>query len=64
MLASWLRERDQEREERAKELGRQEGQEARDEEWRLWYERFQAAQREGREFSEPPPERPSHKNDR
>lgn len=62
MLASWLRERDQEREQRAKEQGREEGREARDREWRAWYERYQAAQREGIEFNEPPPERPADKN--
>ena len=69
MLASWLRERDQEREQKAKEQGlqegrqegRQEGQEVKDREWRAWYERYQVALREGREFSEPPPERPVDK---
>ena len=66
MLASWLRERDQEREQKAEERGRQEGwqegHEKRDQEWRAWYERYQAAQREGREFNEPPPEKPVNGN--
>jgi hypothetical protein len=66
MLASWLKERDQKRElaaeERGLEKGLEEGREAKDREWRAWYERYQAAQREGRPFDEPPPERPVHHN--
>ena len=58
MLASWLRERDQEREQKAEERGRQE----QDRQWRAWYELLQTAQREGREFNETPPEKPSHRN--
>ena len=42
--------------------GWQEGQEKRDQEWRAWYERLQAAHREGREFNEPPPEKPVNGN--
>ena len=66
MLASWLRERDQQKEQEAEERGRQEGlqegQEKRDQEWRDWYERYQVAQREGKEFNEPPPKRPGNGN--
>ena len=36
--------------------GRAEGRVEIDQEWRAWYERMQAAQREGRAFSEPPPD--------
>ena len=83
MLASWLRERDQQRiqeaEERgriigleqareegrreAREEGRREGRKKADQEWRDWYERYQVAQQEGREFNEPPPDRPGKGND-
>ncbi len=35
--------------------GRQEGRASRDAEWRAWYERMQAAQAHGEEFTEPPP---------
>ncbi len=31
-------------------------------EWRAWYERMQAAQREGRPFDEPPPPPPENRN--
>ena len=58
MLASWLRERDQQREQEAEERGRQET----DQEWRDWFERYQLAQQEGREFNEPPPQRPGKGN--
>ena len=37
-------------------VGRAEGRVEIDQEWRAWYERMQAAQREGRAFSEPPPD--------
>ena len=63
MLASWLRERDQERVQRAKEKGWREGRKKADQEWRDWYERYQVAQQEGREFNEPPPDRPGKGND-
>ena len=55
MFASWLKERDQKRELAAEERGLEEGREAKDREWRAWYERYQAAQREGCPFDEPPP---------
>ena len=58
MLASWLRERDQQKEQEAEERGRQET----DQEWRDWFERYQVAQQEGREFNEPPPQRPGKGN--
>ena len=31
-------------------------------EWRAWYERMQAAQREGQPFNEPPPAAPENRN--
>ncbi len=37
---------------------RSEGETQRDREWRAWYERQQAAFREGRPFTEPPPALP------
>ena len=53
MLAQWLKERDQRKEreavkeaQKATELNQQ---------WQAWYERQQAAFREGRPFDEPPP---------
>jgi len=36
--------------------GRVEGRVEINQEWRAWYERMQAAQREGRAFGEPPPD--------
>ena len=56
MLAQWLKERDQRKEreavkeaQKATELNQQ---------WQAWYERQQAAFREGRPFDEPPPAGP------
>ena len=53
MLAQWLKDRDQRKEreavkeaQKATELNQQ---------WQAWYERQQAAFREGRPFDEPPP---------
>ena len=70
MLASWLRERDQQKEQEAEERGRQlglqegqqKGREKTHQEWRDWYERYQVALREGREFNDPPPEGPDNCN--
>ena len=51
MLAQWLMERDRrKREERLREV-----RDEVDGQWRAWYKRMQAAQSEGRPFSEPPP---------
>ena len=47
MLAEWLRERDQRKVEQAREEV--------DRLWQAWYERQQAAFREGKPFDEPPP---------
>ena len=47
MLAEWLRERDQRKIEEAREEV--------DRLWEAWYERQQAAFREGKPFDEPPP---------
>ena len=56
MLAQWLKDRDQRKEreavkeaQKATELNQQ---------WQAWYERQQAAFREGRPFDEPPPAGP------
>ena len=38
------------------------GETRRDQEWRAWYERLQAAQREGQPFNEPPPASPENRN--
>ena len=43
-------------------LGETRGETRRDQEWRTWYERLQAAQREGRPFNEPPPAPPENRN--
>ncbi len=51
MLAQWLREREQRKRQEAAERIRQEV----NQEWLAWYERMQAAQREGKPFAEPPP---------
>ena len=42
--------------------GEARGETRRDQEWRAWYERLQAAQREGRPFNEPPPAPPENRN--
>ena len=63
MLASWLKDRDQRCEIEAEARGREEGRKKQDQDWRAWYERYQAAQRESRGFSEPPPESPVPTND-
>ena len=54
MLAQWLRERDKRKQQEAIDQVRQQ--------WRAWYERMQAAQREGRPFDEPPPADPNERN--
>ena len=54
MLAQWLRERDErKREERLEKIRGHAAEEVK--EWRAWYERMKAAQREGLHFDEPPP---------
>ncbi len=75
MLAEWLRERDQRREqaavERAEAEARQAAAEAqraeaalreRDHQWRAWYWRQRAAFQAGRPFDEPPPGGPYDEN--
>ena len=42
--------------------GEARGETRRDQEWRTWYERMQAAQREGQPFNEPPPTPPENRN--
>ena len=42
--------------------GRQEGHQESHQEWMAWYERQQAALRDGRPFTEPPPAGPQAKN--
>ena len=62
MLAQWLRERDQQKREKAddkmKEMGRLEERQV----WQAWYERMQTARQEGRPFDEPPPITSQDKN--
>ena len=58
MLAEWLREWDQRRVEKAREEGKEEAREER-RLWQAWYERQQAAFREGKPFDEPPPSGPA-----
>ena len=57
MLAEWLRERDQRKVEQAREEGLEKVREER-RLWEAWYERQQAAFREGKPFDEPPPSSP------
>ena len=59
MLAEWLRERDQRKVEQAEERGVEKGRGERDRLWEAWYERQQAAFREGKSFDEPPPSGPA-----
>ena len=42
--------------------GRDEGQRDLQQQWMAWYERLQAAQRDGQPFTEPPPAGPPSKN--
>ena len=42
--------------------GRQEGHQESHQEWMAWYERQQAALRDGQPFTEPPPAGPQGKN--
>lgn len=51
MLAQWLRERDQKKEQKAREHGQLEERL----EWQAWLERMQTAHLEGVPFDEPPP---------
>ena len=68
MLAEWLRERDQRREQAAVERAEAEARRAeaalreRDHQWRAWYWRQQAAIQDGRPFDEPPPGGPPGEN--
>ena len=61
MLAEWLRERDRRKVEEILEKGREEGMQEKDRQWLEWYERLQAAQRDGRPFNEPPPVNPENR---
>ena len=45
-----------------REEGRQEGRQENQQQWMAWYERQQAAHREGQPFTEPPPAGPPSKN--
>ena len=45
-----------------REEGRQEGRQENQQQWMAWYERQQAAQRDGQPFTEPPPGVPPSKN--
>ena len=61
MLAQWLKERDQRKQQEALEQAREEAQEER-KKWLAWYERWQDAQRAGRPFDEPPPTAPQDRD--
>ena len=65
-MVFWAREkiREEIREEmkKARSEADAEGVSRRDQEWRAWYERQQAAFREGRPFDEPPPAPPESPN--
>ncbi len=61
MLAEWLRERDRRKVEEILKKGREEGMQEKDRQWLEWYERLQAAQRDGRPFNEPPPVNPENR---
>ena len=69
MLAEWLKQRDRRKVQEAREEGlaearanreeaRKEGQRRLHRQWQAWYERQQAALRDGRPFTEPPPAGP------
>ena len=55
MLAQWLRERDERKRQEAIDRARKEADEE-VKQWRNWYQRMQAAQREGLPFDELPPQ--------
>ena len=46
---------------RGEARGRTQGEARRDQEWRAWYERQQAAFRQGQPFNEPPPPPPENR---
>ncbi len=54
-LRLWLERRRQQRDERIRQEGHEEGQIERDAEWTGWLERMRQAQAEDQEFNEPPP---------
>ena len=55
-MVFWAREKIRGHIEEARREGRAEGSVKTNRAWRAWYERMQAAQREGRAFDEPPPD--------
>lgn len=59
MLAQWLRERDKQKQKERLEKVREESAEA-VKKWQVWYDRMQAANKDGLTFDEPPP---GHKKD-
>ena len=48
--------------EEGRQEGREEGRQENQQQWMAWYERQQAAQRDGQPFTEPPPAGPPSKN--
>ena len=48
--------------EEGRQEGREEGRQENQQQWMAWYERQQAAQRDGQPFTEPPPAVPPSKN--
>ena len=57
-MVFWAREKIKNQWEEARRDARSEGAAKSHQFWRAWYERMQAAQREGRTFDEPPPDAP------
>lgn len=55
-MVFWAREKIKGHLAEARREGEERGEARRDQAWRSWYERMQAAQREGRTFDEPPPD--------
>ena len=55
-MVFWAREKIRGHLEEARREGRAEGSMKTNKEWRSWYKRMQDAQREGRNFNEPPPD--------
>ena len=66
LMVFWALEKTRERMNQARAegeaSGENRGETRRDQEWRTWYERMQAAQREGQPFNEPPPAPPENRN--
>ena len=62
-MVFWAREKIKGHLEEARREGETSGEARRDKAWRSWYKRMQAAQREGRDFDESPPEAPDREGE-